>query len=738
MRPLVRVLFSWVLAGVFLAAPTPDRASAASGAPLPLDRFGDIVADPAHNHVFVSGGKGVDGVVVTDADGAVEQTLRGLPGAAGMVLTPDATTLYVALASGAAIVAIDTDDLSRRTFPLRSDACPRALALAAGSVWFSADCNDIGHTSLGALDPESGDVHDDVLGGAPALLAAVPARPDMLLVAGGGLLSRFTVTGGAVPTATEARTRAVGGLNDMKITPDGKQVVVAGDGAEHHQVLDTENLGFVGAYPSQRSAVAVALRADGTVGLGTKNDRLSDAADVFVYAPGQTTYAERRDLGTVGANGNPRWVLPGGMAFGSRRLYVVSSPERDGAPTLHVFTPDPPKAPALGTRSLKVPDVYQVLADRPRHRAFLSTGFEGNGVLMVDSHGRLRKVFQHFPGATQMSLNGGGTTLYVALATGDQIAAIDLATLAVRRFPTGAASCPDAATTHDGLVWFSSGCPITGEGRWVGALNPRTGQVYRTLSHLVPSLLYSSGMQPQALYGLTWDAAQRLEVTAGADPQAGQGTETFLDGSPEDLAFSPDGLHISAATKLEDNNVLDAATLAPVAVAPPDNAPVAVATRSDGLTAYGNENEVLLRRSALGGVLATVTLPTTLLTSRGLAFGNRQLFSVGRTLTGFKVIILPMPAPRVLTLTTDRAIYTTGERAQIVAHVAPSATGAHKRVTVYATPAGGSRQLLLANAHPDPFGNVRTSKAFTRDVRISAVLHTTRGTWKAAINRPVD
>jgi hypothetical protein len=28
--------------------------------------------------------------------------------------------------------------------------------------------------------------------------------------------------------------------------------------------------------------------------------------------------------------------------------------------------------------------------------------------------------------------------------------------------------------------------------------------------------------------------------------------------------------------------------------------------------------------------------------------------------------------------------------------------------------------------------------AFTHDVRISAVLHATRGTWKAAINRPVD
>src|SRR5204863_8603478 len=53
--------------------------SALGGTQLPMAGFGDIVADPAHGRVYVSGGAGQDGITVVGSDGTVQRTVSGLP-----------------------------------------------------------------------------------------------------------------------------------------------------------------------------------------------------------------------------------------------------------------------------------------------------------------------------------------------------------------------------------------------------------------------------------------------------------------------------------------------------------------------------------------------------------------------------------------------------------------------------------------------------------------------------------
>ncbi|MFI0486565.1 YncE family protein [Actinomadura sp. 9N215] len=86
-------------------------ASAAGGGPLPLPVFADIVVDDAHKRVFITGGASTNAVVVADYSGHVRKTIDGRHGASGMVPSADGKTLYVALAAGDAISAIDTKTL---------------------------------------------------------------------------------------------------------------------------------------------------------------------------------------------------------------------------------------------------------------------------------------------------------------------------------------------------------------------------------------------------------------------------------------------------------------------------------------------------------------------------------------------------------------------------------------------------------------------------------------------------
>lgn len=152
---------------------------------LPMSSFSDIVVDPAHGHVFVTGGYGSDGVLIRDLDGAAVTTIANEPGASGMVLSPDGATLYVGLTG--AIAAIDTATLTESVrYSLGTLDCPFEMATALTKIWFVYGCSS---PNIGVLD-----------------LATDP------------------------PTATGNRTSGWGmsSASDLLVTPDGSYLLANG------------------------------------------------------------------------------------------------------------------------------------------------------------------------------------------------------------------------------------------------------------------------------------------------------------------------------------------------------------------------------------------------------------------------------------------------------------------------------------------------------------------------------
>ena len=205
------------------AIPGDPSVPVASGTPLPFgdsSSSGDIVVDEAHGHVFVSGGQGTTGVVVTDLDGQILETIPGLAGGEEMMLSQDGSTLYVALVDGHAIAALDTATLVTRTFPA-ADSCPRRLAQLGAYVYFTESCAGFDFRLM-RLDPITGVIDPVTLVGEPdqvfheyGHIAADPSQPDRLFVADNeyatccrpsNAVSAFDVDG---TTATRVATKVI-------------------------------------------------------------------------------------------------------------------------------------------------------------------------------------------------------------------------------------------------------------------------------------------------------------------------------------------------------------------------------------------------------------------------------------------------------------------------------------------------------------------------------------------------
>ncbi|WP_052443312.1 YncE family protein [Streptacidiphilus neutrinimicus] len=96
------------------AAAGAAPAFAADPAPVPLQipHYAHMLVDAAHQHLFVSEGTGDSGILVTDFNGQTVATIGNEPGAEGMTLSPDGSTVYVALTNGDAVSAISTTTLA--------------------------------------------------------------------------------------------------------------------------------------------------------------------------------------------------------------------------------------------------------------------------------------------------------------------------------------------------------------------------------------------------------------------------------------------------------------------------------------------------------------------------------------------------------------------------------------------------------------------------------------------------
>lgn len=160
------------------------------------------------------------------------------------------------------------------------------------------------------------------------------------------------------------------------------------------------------------------------------------------------------------------------------RLSVVSA-----LLSVTALVPASPAAAETATSTpLPIDRAVAVALDEARGQLFVSTGPDGNEILVTDLAGTELRRLNGLAGPSGLLLDGD--TLYVALHGGGAIAAFDTGTLAeTGRWSLPEGACPDElARTADRLVFAAPDCD-PGMGRsWLGTLDTASGAVTTTLS----------------------------------------------------------------------------------------------------------------------------------------------------------------------------------------------------------------------------------------------------------------
>ena len=226
---------------------------------------GMLLVDPANQHLFVTGGAGSSSIVVVDYSGNTVATIPNEPGATGLALSSDGSTVYVALAGGDAISAISTSTLTETArYATGTGTDPAYVAYAGGKVWFGYNSSfSSGPAGIGSLDPGTSPAtvtlnatNDPAYNwdSAPEL-AATPAG-DLVAGAGDGPLelASYDVSTGTASTLTPPTSFGnYSGLTGMQITPDGQDVVVGTSPAQ--TIFQVSDLSAVGTFTVKASCV---------------------------------------------------------------------------------------------------------------------------------------------------------------------------------------------------------------------------------------------------------------------------------------------------------------------------------------------------------------------------------------------------------------------------------------------------------------------------------------------------
>jgi hypothetical protein len=309
-RALAAATASAVTAAGVVASVAVSAGSAAAGTitasvALPFSTYSQMLVDPVHHHLFVTAGSGSSSILVTDYSGQTVATIPDEPGATGLALSGDGTTVYAALANGDAISAVSTATLAETArYATGAGTDPAYVAYTSGRIWFGYGAPG-SHGAIGSIDPGTSPatvtlsaVNDPLAGwyGAPELKAS----PAGGLVAGQPSstplqLASYDVSTGTAATLTPMTTFGnYAFLTGMQITPDGKDVVVATT-ATAPTIFQVSDLSVVGGYPAANPAGGVAIAGDGTVAAGSGT---GNSYQVSLFAPGGTTPLDTYSFGS--------------------------------------------------------------------------------------------------------------------------------------------------------------------------------------------------------------------------------------------------------------------------------------------------------------------------------------------------------------------------------------------------------------------------------------------------------
>jgi hypothetical protein len=330
-RRLPRVQVAALLAAAVLAQPDAGRAEGPAGTPLPLVGVFDIVVDPVHGHVFVTGSPPYPDfnprVVVLDFDGNIVTTIEGLPGAAGMYLDSVSGTIYVVLKKVSAISKIDAETLveTERVWLGRGAPNPGFVAGARGLIWFGFGVwpEPVG---IGSLDPGSNEVRTYPRHSHPdnPLLSTTAAMPDLLIAGENGIgnaLAKYRILpdgrphlGGVNPYPADSAN-----LQELTITPDGRQLLMASGYPYYVAVFSIPGLLEVQEYETGPYPVAVDVSPDGrfvAAGVSAVSD-----PDIFLFRAGNS-----KPIGSFDISPGNEEVTNRGVEFSpaTDRLFVTT------------------------------------------------------------------------------------------------------------------------------------------------------------------------------------------------------------------------------------------------------------------------------------------------------------------------------------------------------------------------------------------------------------------------------
>lgn len=345
---MLRRISSLLALGLVAAAVSVPAAHADTTTTLTSTKFAQLLVDQANGHVYVTGGNGTNGVEVRNLSGAYVTTVANQPGATGIVLSPDGSTLYVALSNGDSVSAIDTTTLTESArWSTGASSCPSWLAWAHAELWVGYGC-DGGSGRLAALDPTAttpalATASDTTFYYAPRV---VSDRAERLLgmehSLSPGTIHSFDLSSGAAVSVASVDPGS--NCQDLALTPDGADVVVACGAPYQHPVYKVSDLSANGVYPSSTYPNAVAVSPGGLVAAGTNS---SYDVDVRVYRPGASAPMRTYEFGSDAL------LATAGLAFSpdGTRLYAVTGPY-GGPYSLRVL--DNPTA-ATSTLTLSAP-----------------------------------------------------------------------------------------------------------------------------------------------------------------------------------------------------------------------------------------------------------------------------------------------------------------------------------------------------------------------------------------------